>query len=51
MPKDMHELIRITALAERPERLAVLPAVVPVLDELRAAGMGEVAGRLRRPRG
>ena len=34
--------IRITALAERPERLAVLPAVVPVIDDLRAAGMGEV---------
>jgi very-short-patch-repair endonuclease len=33
---------RLTALAARPERLAVLPAVVPVIDDLRAAGMGEV---------
>ena len=33
---------RLTALASRPERLAVLPAVVPVIDDLRAAGMGEV---------
>ncbi len=33
---------RLAALAARPERLAVLPQVVPVLDELRAAGMGEV---------
>jgi hypothetical protein len=33
---------RLAALAARPERLAVLPAVVPVVDDLRAAGMGEV---------
>jgi very-short-patch-repair endonuclease len=33
---------RLRALAARPERLAVLPAVVPVIDDLRAAGMGEV---------
>ena len=33
---------RLAALAGRPERLAVLPAVVPVIDDLRAAGMGEV---------
>ncbi|MDQ2795984.1 MAG: DNA helicase, partial [Actinomycetota bacterium] len=33
---------RLRSLADRPERLAVLPQVVPVLDELRAAGMGEV---------
>ena len=33
---------RLAALAARPERLAVLPAVVPVIDDLRAAGMGEV---------
>ncbi|MEP6629447.1 MAG: DNA helicase [Lapillicoccus sp.] len=33
---------RLAALAGRPERLAVLPQVVPVIDELRAAGMGEV---------
>ncbi|HEU4997643.1 MAG TPA: DNA helicase [Lapillicoccus sp.] len=33
---------RLAALASRPDRLAVLPAVVPVIDDLRAAGMGEV---------
>jgi hypothetical protein len=33
---------RLAALAARPERLAVLPAVVPVIDDLRAAGMGDV---------
>ncbi len=33
---------RLAALAARPERLAVLPEVVPVIDELKAAGMGEV---------
>jgi very-short-patch-repair endonuclease len=33
---------RLTALASRSDRLAVLPAVVPVIDDLRAAGIGEV---------
>ena len=33
---------RLSALAARPERLVVLPAVVPVIEDLRAAGMGEV---------
>ena len=34
--------MRLSALAARPERLGVLPAVVPVIEDLRAAGMGEV---------
>ncbi|HEU5144638.1 MAG TPA: AAA domain-containing protein, partial [Dermatophilaceae bacterium] len=33
---------RLTALAARPERLAVLPQVTATLDSLRAAGLGEV---------
>jgi len=33
---------RLTALAARPDRLAVLPEVTPVIDELTTAGMREV---------
>jgi len=33
---------RLRDLAARPDRLAVLPQVVPVIEELRASGMGEV---------
>ncbi|MEO9151422.1 MAG: DNA helicase, partial [Lapillicoccus sp.] len=39
---------RLAALASRPERLAILPLVTPVLEELRAGGMGAVVDDLAR---
>ena len=38
--------VRLALLASRPDRLAVVPRVVTVLDELRAAGMGPLVDDL-----
>src|SRR6478609_2236843 len=42
--RDLRE--RLTALASRPDRIAVLPQVTTALDELRAAGLGPVVDDL-----